>query len=326
MRSADPDDVRAVDPVSDLLELVRFSTAFYYCLDARAPWAFAVPDLHSAKFHVVRRGRCWLHLGDEVRQLSAGDVVLLAAGVEHRLSQPLRALHNIDIERAAKQRVAPHTFRLGIGESGEAAEIVCGRLHYRPEIWGVLTSGLPDVVKVRPGDRSKRFGQLVETTTSELEQGGPGSPAVLARLGDLLVVEILRSCIAQGSADLGPGVLAALRHPATSPALAAIQRDPARSWTLDELAASALVSRSTLIAAFRDTLNCSPGEFIRRLRIAKAAQRLNDTRLPIEEIAHQVGYRSVSAFSKTFKDTVGESPGRYRERRTTSVSSAAERG
>jgi AraC-like DNA-binding protein len=300
-----------MDPITDLLRSIRFSTAFYYLLAGRAPWGFRVPDLGSAKFHVVHSGRCWLHAGGSDVELGAGDVVLLASGIEHELTDPRQA-PRLDIQRIARNLVTDHTYRLGIGGHGAECELLCGQLKYRSEVWDVLQLGLPPVLVVRPRDRSDRFGQLVRAARGELEQPGLGSATVLTRLGDLIVVEILRTYISGEPLGLGPGMLAGLSDRVIAAALNAIHCDPARTWTIDQLASVAIVSRSTLVARFRRIVGCSPGDYVRRWRLARAAEDLEVTDQSVQRIALGVGYGSGSAFSKAFKETFGVSPGRYR--------------
>src|SRR5262249_17887387 len=63
------------------------------------------------------------------------------------------------------------------------------------------------------------------------------------------------------------GLLALLGQRATAKAVIAMLRDPSYEWTLDELAARAVVSRATLIRSFGRTSGVAPLTFLTELRL-----------------------------------------------------------
>lgn len=82
---------------------------------------------------------------------------------------------------------------------------------------------------------------------------------------------------------------------------------------IDELADMIGISRSHLTLSFKKEMNTSPQEFLVNLRMEKACELLRDTTDPINNIASDVGYSDSMAFSKAFKQKMGESPKAYRE-------------
>lgn len=64
---------------------------------------------------------------------------------------------------------------------------------------------------------------------------------------------------------------------------------------------------------FQRGLGSSPGRFYLRLRLQTARRLVLDTRLPMQEVALRVGFGSLSAFSRRFKERFSVSPSRYRK-------------
>lgn len=88
--------------------------------------------------------------------------------------------------------------------------------------------------------------------------------------------------------------------------------DPAARMSLGSLARAVGVHPVTLARGFRRNYGCSVGEYLRRLRIVQAARRLEDSELPLAEIAMAAGFADQSHFSNVFKRQTGLSPSAYR--------------
>ncbi len=84
--------------------------------------------------------------------------------------------------------------------------------------------------------------------------------------------------------------------------------------TLDEVCREAGMSSRTLRRKFSEKMGMSWEEFRLRSRIFKAIELLEDDSVPIVDIAMAVGYKGQSAFAKSFKALVNDSPSAYRKR------------
>lgn len=91
-----------------------------------------------------------------------------------------------------------------------------------------------------------------------------------------------------------------------------LHADLAARPSLAELAAGVGVHPVTLARAFRRAFGCTVGEYLRRLRIDRAAQQLAAGDLPLAEIALAAGFADQSHFSNVFRRRVGMSPSVYR--------------
>lgn len=91
-----------------------------------------------------------------------------------------------------------------------------------------------------------------------------------------------------------------------------LHSDPAARHTLGGLADTVGVHPVTLARAFRRGFGCSMGQYLRRLRIERAAARLSDSDSPLAEIALAAGFADQSHFSNVFRRQTGMSPSAYR--------------
>jgi AraC-like DNA-binding protein len=100
--------------------------------------------------------------------------------------------------------------------------------------------------------------------------------------------------------------------------------EPARGWTLQELAQHVGMSRSTFALKFKETVGEPPMEYLTRWRMLLAGDRLENSSDPVSVIALSLGYESESAFSTAFKRVMGCSPRQYARGRNASSSIAEE--
>lgn len=84
--------------------------------------------------------------------------------------------------------------------------------------------------------------------------------------------------------------------------------------TLQFLAAQCGLTERSLIRRFRAATGDTPVGYLQILRIEAARQRLESSRISVEEVTRQVGYEDLSSFSRLFRKHTGLSPGAYRSR------------
>jgi AraC-like DNA-binding protein len=94
-------------------------------------------------------------------------------------------------------------------------------------------------------------------------------------------------------------------------ALRVMHGDPERSWTVDEVAQKAGLSRSAFFERFTRIVGLRPMEYLVAWRMALAKDLLRSRKMALDEVARRVGYGSASTFSTAFSRHVGQSPGRF---------------
>jgi AraC-like DNA-binding protein len=132
-----------------------------------------------------------------------------------------------------------------------------------------------------------------------------GRNAALSRLGELLVLMLLREALDRGAAQ--GGVLAGLADTRLRYALAEMLREPHRAWNIEELADLCSMSRSHFMRSFKDCVGVSPGAFLGMWRMTLARQHLMRG-MRVKEAAARAGYGSAAAFSRAYERNFGEPP------------------
>jgi len=150
------------------------------------------------------------------------------------------------------------------------------------------------------------FEQLLDEVVAQRPGGRAMAQALLWRC----LIWLLRRAFARGRYQLA--WLAPLQDTRLGRAVAAMQDRPQHSFTLPELAEVAGMSRSVFAARFVDMLGQSPIEFLKALRLARAAQLLTRTELPVKGVAARSGYSSRSSFTRAFVARHGIAPAAFR--------------
>jgi len=78
---------------------------------------------------------------------------------------------------------------------------------------------------------------------------------------------------------------------------------------VSELAEAMNMSRSSLLRNIKKQTQLSASQFIRKVRLEKSMELLNNTSLTVSEVSYQVGFGSTSYFIKCFREQYGHSPG-----------------
>jgi AraC-like DNA-binding protein len=315
-----PESADATQPLHDALERLSLKGAIFLRAEYSEPWALGelggpgiANMLHPGAdrlifFDVVARGRCWESLADGERHwASAGDVIVLPYGDQHAIggsesADPVPITSALPPPPWESMPIVRH------GAGGSRTDVVCGFLHSDDVLFDPALRALPPLFVVRPQGPAARW---VEATISyALDQSGErGLPST--RLPELLLIEILRLHLSTAPAA-DRGWLAALRDPVLAPALASLHAEPARRWSVTELAAEAAVSRSALDGRFRQLLGISPIRYLTDWRMHIAQEILATTETTVAAIARRVGYESEEAFSRAFKRMHGSAPAVWR--------------
>ena len=201
---------------------------------------------------------------------------------------------------------------VGDPEDPAAAAFFCGAYRFEGDLCHGLLAALPDTFKLRPASGST-LRATMDLLASELLRDEPGQQALLDRLLDVALVQILREYFTTHE-QIAPGWFRASTDPAIAAALEAVHADPAHQWTVAELADHAALSRSAFARRFAERLGTAPLAYLTEWRMALARERLRDTDANLAAIAHLLGYASEFSFAAAFKRHTGVAPGRWRER------------
>ncbi len=304
----------AIDPLGEALYILRMSGSFYSLCEFTAPWGLVLPPMRDVlMFHVVTDGRCWLEVdGMEPRPLQPGDLALVPRGEGHRLASepgvPGPGLFNLPREAISERYEI-----LRQGGGGVAARLVCGVVRFDHPAAHHLVSVLPRMIIVAAASSPHLDWQqsTLRLMADEARALRPGGETVITRLADILVIQAIRSWIAEDPAAQ-TGWLGALRDPRIGQAITLIHREPARAWSVANLAHEVAMSRSAFAARFVELVGEPPMHYVARWRMHVARTWLKEEGATLGELAHRLGYQSEAAFSRAFKRFTGVSPGAIR--------------
>jgi AraC-like DNA-binding protein len=311
------------DDLSVLLDRINVRSAVFCLSDLGAPWGFWVDGSATAKFHLVLDGRATLTLeepGATPAELSAGDLVLLPHGSAHlmqdRRDSPAPPLDQILAERplAGGPGHPEAAERLAYGGDGPRTTLLCGGFALATGLPENLLSLLPVILVL--DTTSSGIGRWLEPTfgllRDEIARDAPGASAVLAKLADVLLTEIVRRYLA--SLDLMTASVppAAAGDPGVGAALMLLRSQPGALWTVADLARKVDMSRTAFAARFRELVGEPPMGYLARVRLGHAAGYLSATDMTLRQVAHLVGYENESSLSKAFRRAFGRAPGEYR--------------
>ena len=301
----------SADPLSEILQHLRPRTAISIGLDLAGEWSFAFGPPDGIKFNTLRRGACWLRVADGGwHRLEAGDCFLLTRRLPFALARD-PALAPADAAILYRDPSGPVTRWNGGGD----VFIIGGRFRFDDDHVDALGAALPPLILVRGGaPEASVLRWALDQLAGELDQLRPGSALVSEHLAHLMLVHILRLHMADPAAQ-AEGWLAALADPRLSRAMTALHLQPARNWTLSELASAAGMSRTVFAERFRQAVGQSPMQYLSVWRMVRARDRLRHSADSIAAIAADAGYGSEAAFSTAFKRMHRASPGQYRRRR-----------
>lgn len=313
-----------MDPLSDLLRVIRLDGAFFFSVEAVEPWSIAavaarelspriLPDSeHLISYHILTEGRAYGGLtGEEQVELLPGDVIVFPHGDPHLMSSQRGLRLGPGVNTAAPDRF-PQTLQLGAAGPRGAA-FVCGFLGCDLRPFNPLLAALPRRLHLR-GLSSAWLGAFTGQVTEESRRGRAGADCVLTRLAELMFIEVLRRYLD----DMPPGQtgwLAGLRDEVVGRVLTLIHHQPARPWTLIDLAREAGSSRTSLSDRFTQLVGQPPMQYLTQWRMQVAATRLAQSGAKVAAVGAEVGYDSEAAFSRAFKKATGLAPGAWRERR-----------
>lgn len=321
------------DTLSAVMRAVRLTGAVFFTVDATAPWATetpAAPEIahrivpgaeHVIDYHVITAGACWGGIvGESPVRLETGDVIVFPHGDTHVMSSApgMRGSPDPSIYRSTGTQL-PIPLRTtrqngdGASGAGERAEVICGFLGCDARPFNPLLATLPRTMHVRRQDNDDGvIGQFVKIALAESAARRAGGETVLARLSELLFVEVVRRHLATLPLE-HRGWLAGLRDQQIGRALAALHDRPAHPWTLEELAGQVGMSRSALAERFAHFVGVPPMQYLAQWRVQLAATLLSSTAMGLAEMAGQVGYGSEAALSRAFKRWVGVAPALWRQ-------------
>jgi AraC-like DNA-binding protein len=293
-----------VDPFAEIVTLLQPAARFSKVVAGAGRWRVHREELGQPFYCVVMDGACRLTVdGAAPMALRAGDFVLIPAAQQFTMTS--REPPTPDDIGAPPAPSPDGEFRLGVPTGPADVRLLVGHCSFGSPDAALLVSLLPRLVHVRD---DHRLATVVQLVADESRAGRPARDVVLAHLVEVLFIEALRSAAVTAAS---PGLLRGLADVRLAGAIRQMHENPARPWTVAQLAKEAALSRSAFFERFSRTVGVAPMAYLLAWRMALARQLLRRRKGALTDVAERVGYSSASTFSVAFARHVGQSPMRY---------------
>lgn len=283
------------------LHLIDLRCTVYHNQQLCGDWELAEHEVGQTCFHLVSHGQCELSWAGETWQLGAGDLVLFPAEEPHRL----RTLEKTD---------APMRTLTPAGEwATDHTGLLCASVTFAHRASRALLDALPKMTLLRRDDHNDSWlTPLLQQVVWESQHPAPGQSAVLDQLAELIFMQSIRHH--QADQARPAGLLGLLSDERLSRAVDRFHANPARAWTLAELAQQSAMSRSQFAARFHQVSGWTPARYMTWWRMQQAWHQLaaGDS---VMTVALAVGYQSEAAFSRAFRQAFDVTAGSVRRQK-----------
>lgn len=200
-------------------------------------------------------------------------------------------------------RPVPHEFHPGTPRP----ETTCASLHLAGGGRNPLLQALPPLINLPLRDVTG-LAPSIDLLLSETGRVRCGQRLLADHLFEVVLIQLLRWTLDNPEAvGVTPGLIAGLADPRLARALVAIHEAPGEGWTLQRMARTAGMSRTSFATTFRGVMGRTPGEYLTQLRMGIAQHRLRKGD-SLARLAGELGYASTSALSRAFSAHTGQSP------------------
>jgi AraC family transcriptional activator of mtrCDE len=304
-----------MDWLSRLFEMVPVRGRLDLRCSYGTPWRIdqGPGEPNEIPYHAVLAGSATLEGPARSRLLlKPGDILLLPGNPRHVMhdgsgAAPLPARNRASLNFTISENLG----------SDERLDLLCGHFAIAPPHDRLLRNYLPPHLVVHAGahpgqmETAAQLAGLVDLMRRETTDDHLGGRAMLNAFSTAMFALVLRLA---SEADEAPrGLLALAGHPRLAPAVAALFNEPARAWSLPDLARLCNMSRATLARQFQEKLGRSATDLLTDIRMTLAANELKRSSLSTGAVAEAAGYQSEAAFQRAFKSHIGITPAQWRK-------------
>jgi AraC-like DNA-binding protein len=195
------------------------------------------------------------------------------------------------------------------GEKYSGTGLLCGDVNFQHRGSQSLLDALPPLLILRFEQAQQWMTPLLEMVVAENRSLGIISKVVFDRLSELLFIYAIREYVKNRPDQAA--MFSLYGHERLAVAVSEIHRKPEHDWTLEQLAAKAMMSRTVFAEKFKAVSGWTVGQYITWWRMQLAWELLHNGEA-VATVAERIGYRSEAAFSRAFKKMFELSPGKIR--------------
>ena len=179
-----------MDPLSDMLALLRVRSYMSGGFDAGGDWSLHFDQHEGIKFYAVVSGECWLSVDGVADPLhvKSGDCFLLPRGRAYRMASDM----SVTPVSAVVFLSTAQNGRVNLYNGGGQFFSVCGNFELVGEHAGILLGVLPPIVHIYKDADKAVLRWCVDQMMHELRDARPGNSLVIEHLSHMMLVQALR--------------------------------------------------------------------------------------------------------------------------------------
>lgn len=307
-----------LDLLSDILTNLSMRGTLYFRTSFTKPWGVAVPSYENvARFHFAHRGGCLVSVEGEDTPISIaqGDLIIIPHGNSHEIycgHEPERTIMPLDAVLEQSGYEGSGVLVHGGEEPQSETQLICGHFSFEQHAKHILMERLPPFIHLK--NYGETAGKWMEATLRVIgdEAGGQrmGGDLIALKMSEAILAQAIRSFIE--SSDAPEWGLSAFSDTNLRRALDAFHKAPSKNWTVETLAQSAGMSRTSFAVLFQKKMNMTPLQYMTSWRMEIAKKVLAISTNTLSDAAESAGYASDSAFARVFKRETGLTPAQFK--------------
>jgi len=289
------------DGFSDVLRLLRLDVDIYHNAKVCGQWRIDEHTLGATCFHIVTLGSCYLEVPGYLDcQLDYGDLVIFPRELVHNML-PQNSL-------TGDQQHLDFVSSKNIQGTG----LLCGEIRFQHTASQSLLDALPAVFIIRYAQSHYWLEALLKMIVYENNHPAAATKAIINHLSELLFTYAIRQYVTDNPDNAG--MLAIYSHPRLAKVIQAIHQQPEKNWTLESMAKTALMSRSSFADFFKAASGWTAGQYLSwwRMQLAWSSLAAGES---VSQVADKIGYQSEAAFSRAFQKMFATTAGDVRRGR-----------
>jgi AraC-like DNA-binding protein len=310
-----------MDVLSHFLTALKIRSTSISKWSLHAPCGVMVKDFTPSYLLTLVSGEDLIISADKhTFALNVGDSILAPMGGECRIGSreasqytPINNLRweGLESEKFDINHHHSSAMKVQIGDAGPVSILlgIAFSLHDHNQF--LVANNLPRFIYLSRDDNTL-FNLLQPAVEFLSNDSQAGYFALATQLAESIIIGTLRAYILN-TTHVHVGALKGLAHPQLSKALRGMHGSPQQQWTVESLARTAGMSRSSFAAKFAQEVGKSPIEYLKDLRINLAKDLLLSGKDSIVEVATRSGFQSDRVFRSLFQKATGRSPKAYRQ-------------
>ncbi len=300
---------------NEILHYLKLDSVFYSRSTLGGDkWGIDLPAFeNTSMFHIVTSGSCVVDIGGNAYHLRTGDLVFISRAHGHAVKGSEKAKAT-DLFAHPIKRVSPCYETLELHpEEKDQTTILCGVVKITHPAGEMLINEMPDIIVMRQDQHmfGSMMSEIVRLIAREAAGDMIGGETVITRLSDVLAIQAIRNWI-ESSDSFQSKWIQAIKDEQIGKALNCMHNNPSESWTIESLGKEVGMSRTAFSNKFTEVVGESVLHYLTKWRMNLAAMKVREGASVDLEFVENLGYKSESAFRRTFKKVIGMNISEYK--------------